>query len=254
MNDFNCSKDLLDLIKTVKLRLEAKNIQFWLDEGTLLGAVRDKKIIKGDVDVDFSTTHNNLSKLLDVCNSLKSDGYHVKYQKLLPFVEDLIQIYPKHSSEMRGMHIDFNIYYLDNDSAIRRDFHYPVSSYAEIFLLCSRVLYRRDSANTKLSSLLVVIPRGFRIWISQQIMRLYILLFSTIWQVVPKHYFAEFQSVKFLDMSFNIPIDYKSYLAFRYGDDWQIPNSKWSWKDSVDKAIQHKKLNFISIALTRSPN
>ncbi len=254
MKDFNCSEDLLELIKTVKSKLETENIQFWLDEGTLLGAIRDKKIIKGDGDVDFSITHNNLSKLLDICNSLKLDGYHIKYQKYLPFVEDLIQIYPKHNSRMEGMHIDFNIYYLNNDSAIRRDLHYPVSSYAEVFLLFSRVLYRRNSANTKLSLLFFVMPRSIRIWISQQVMKFYIFFFSTIWQIVPKYYFTEFQSIKFLDMSFDVPIDYKGYLAFRYGDNWRIPNSKWSWKDSVDKAIQHKKLGSISIALTNSPN
>jgi|SaaInlStandDraft_4_1057021.scaffolds.fasta_scaffold08504_2 phosphorylcholine metabolism protein LicD len=253
MKYFDHGDDLLELIKTVKFKLETEKIQFWLDEGTLLGAIRDKKIIKGDVDVDFSITHTNLPKLLDICNSLKLDGYHIKYQKYLPFVEDLVQIYPKHSSKMEGMHIDFNIYYLNNDSAVRRDFHYPVSPYAEALLLFSRALHKGGNINTKLSLLFSIFPGSIRIWMSQQIMKFYIFFFSTIWQVVPKYYFTEFQSIKFLDMSFDVPSDYQDYLAFRYGDDWRTPNSKWLWKSSVDKAIQYRKLNSISITLTNSP-
>ena len=95
MNNYRCNQDILDLVKTIKLKLDKNNIQFWLDEGTLLGAIRNNNIIKGDVDIDFSTTHNNLPKLLEICNFLKQDGYYIKYQKHLPFVEDLIQIYPK---------------------------------------------------------------------------------------------------------------------------------------------------------------
>lgn len=50
------AKECLEEIKRV---LDSENIEFWLDYGTLLGAVREKDFIAHDLDIDLGMFHTN---------------------------------------------------------------------------------------------------------------------------------------------------------------------------------------------------
>ncbi|OQR82269.1 hypothetical protein ACHHYP_16300 [Achlya hypogyna] len=52
-----------DLVITFATTLEAYNIEYWLDSGTLLGAIRSGGVIPHDVDADFGLTHAAFNKL-----------------------------------------------------------------------------------------------------------------------------------------------------------------------------------------------
>ncbi|OQR82268.1 hypothetical protein ACHHYP_16301 [Achlya hypogyna] len=52
-----------DLVITFATTLEAHNIEYWLDSGTLLGAIRSGGVIPHDVDADFGLTHAAFNKL-----------------------------------------------------------------------------------------------------------------------------------------------------------------------------------------------
>lgn len=76
--------DAADLLRTVKLLFEKCGLRFSLAYGTLLGAVRDNGIIKGDEDVDIfiddeSALRKNLPFLyengLKVCRIYENDLY-----------------------------------------------------------------------------------------------------------------------------------------------------------------------------------
>lgn len=43
----------LEALKTIKVVLDTENIEFWLDYGTLLGAIRENNFIAHDLDLDF---------------------------------------------------------------------------------------------------------------------------------------------------------------------------------------------------------
>ena len=58
---FIVTDDFIKLIFKTKKLFENKNITYWVDEGTLLGLVREGNIIDGDHDFDFSLKHNNLN-------------------------------------------------------------------------------------------------------------------------------------------------------------------------------------------------
>ena len=58
-------KQVLKMVKELKKLLDKNNIMFWLDEGTLLGAIRNGKIISNDGDIDFSLNAIEKTKLLN---------------------------------------------------------------------------------------------------------------------------------------------------------------------------------------------
>ncbi len=53
--------------------LSQQDIDFWIDYGTLLGQVRDNKIIPWDRDIDISIKYNDYSKLLCFLENITPD-------------------------------------------------------------------------------------------------------------------------------------------------------------------------------------
>ena len=62
-------------LKILKEFLESRNISYFIDCGTLLGAVRDKNIIKGDTDVDIQITQKGLDHLREDIKELEDVGF-----------------------------------------------------------------------------------------------------------------------------------------------------------------------------------
>jgi len=59
---------------------EKNNISYWADSGTLLGAVREKGMIKHDDDVDICVNEKDLLRLLEVYKD--NSEYHITPDKL----------------------------------------------------------------------------------------------------------------------------------------------------------------------------
>lgn len=67
-------KNLKDLIKI----FNEHNINYWLQGKTLLGMVRDNKLIKNDHDEDIGTMSENIEKVcLEIIPELKNIGFEV---------------------------------------------------------------------------------------------------------------------------------------------------------------------------------
>ena len=69
---------LLEQFKEVKDVLDNYDIDFWLDCGTLLGAVRDGGMIEGDYDIDLGVYYDQFIKHAEpVCQELYNRGFDV---------------------------------------------------------------------------------------------------------------------------------------------------------------------------------
>ena len=62
---------LTELLNNTAKLLNDNNIIFWLDQGTLLGAIRENDFIKHDTDMDISISKINSDKLHKILNNKK---------------------------------------------------------------------------------------------------------------------------------------------------------------------------------------
>jgi len=67
-------EEKLIFLKEVKKILDENDIKFWIDAGTLLGAIRDNDFIEWDKDIDISTMEKNKNKIADLKNEFNKIG------------------------------------------------------------------------------------------------------------------------------------------------------------------------------------
>ncbi len=81
-NTRNAQIEMTNMLKEFKSIMEKHHISYWLDFGTLLGAVRHKGFIPWDTDVDVSVMEEDIIKIEKLCKSNLSDKYEfINYWK-----------------------------------------------------------------------------------------------------------------------------------------------------------------------------
>jgi len=70
-------KIALKLLHTVTTELEKYKIDYWLEGGTLLGVIRENRLLPWDNDMDISMYISDRWKLLKVAIKLIFKGYRI---------------------------------------------------------------------------------------------------------------------------------------------------------------------------------
>ena len=99
----------VEALRRVKKILDKHNINYWLDEGTLLGAVREKKLIEWDHDIDLAIWYKEVSKITPLYKEMEKIGVEVYFfegKKHIKLIE-------------KGYEIDINLYHLKDGYATR---------------------------------------------------------------------------------------------------------------------------------------
>jgi len=116
--DKNNEKKAIILLKSIVKIINNLEIEYWLEGGTLLGAIRDNKLIPWDHDLDIGIKFSNENKIKELINFLKKDFY----VKKLRFPDDpkiwnlgkyrLLKVYSKKSYLKKGdICLDIFLYY-----------------------------------------------------------------------------------------------------------------------------------------------
>ena len=232
-------KNLVYLLCKIKEVLDEEAIEFWLECGTLLGAVRDRKIISWEHDLDFGAFRikfpYNLQKLIK--EKLSVRGFKVV-------------IYKNHMniriSKSEEIWADINYYDIINENAIVPHIK-PKNLIGKLLsIFCNSLLnsyYHINSykhENSFIKYLLGIIIRMVFISIScilltllrqrlaEDIYSVYKKIGSKdVWWVVPSHYLTNLSRIKFYGKEFKIPFKVDDYLVYRYGRNWRIPKKDW---------------------------
>lgn len=97
-------QECLELIKEV---LDKENIEFWLDYGTLLGAMREKDFIAHDLDLDIGIFYSdNISRIEEALKKV-----NIKKIREFKLEEKIVE----ESYEYKGMLFDIFYYFHDNE-------------------------------------------------------------------------------------------------------------------------------------------
>ena len=247
-------KYALPVLKEVKEILDANNIEFWLNFGGLLGAVRDGKFIPYDDDVELNAwTHKfSLDKIKKLCQDLTERGFNVYYSTLTNYI----------SIRKNNIPISFSTYDLENGKAVRP--HEPVgfsgfrTALSMPFYVLSELFTRerigkvyQETVRGKkeiiifsLVSLTHIFPRFLRRKIAVLLRKIAMKINGEYGKTgFPAKFYSELEDLDFYGMTFRVPGNTREYLEFVYGPDWETPIKDWNFHDSDKQSIT--KIEFI---------
>lgn len=216
-------------LKEIAAILKKNNIEFFLDLGTLLGAVRQNKFIPWDNDMDLGVVYgkHREDQFNSVINEAYKCGYNVNYSSSgIGILKDLeieinISFYQEVGDAYRNQYIKFHcnqplILFLRN---VKKGTHINSLGHSVKFLIKNFVI--------KNKYLLNLISRDY---LEKKVSE------ETKIIIVPKTYFDEITEVILYGRRFPAPKDCESYLEHRYGNNWRMPVPEYNYFTD-DKAL-----------------
>jgi len=230
MNKHNGLNGLRELLLNVKEVLDIYKVHYWLNDGTLLGAVRDKGFLPWEHDIDLGMWVDDISteKKEHIANVLRSYEYRV-----LLFPDMYMTV------TAGNVYLDMEFYGRKDGMAVLPQW-LPVNKAGKYLgyirtILMAPGYYRADKSESVMKHYALNISNGIATMLPKKaaigiVERLYRKVGHKEW-TIPAHYFENFDVIEFQGMFFSIPANPERYLAFRYGKDWRTPNPKWNVKN-----------------------
>ena len=227
----------IKVLREVKSILDERGVRYWLDQGTLLGAVRAKKFIPWDDDIDIGTMYNEVEKIKQQISPFRKKGFEIS--SLSNFAIEI---------KKDSIVVDIYLFRIESDKAWR----YEYGSKSKIFSVLRRIgflSYYKESVKIesfKRKMIYLFIPK----FIGKFIIKIWGFYGCKYmpW-VVPKHYYEHLDKITFYDMEFNIPSLVKEYLSYKYGNSWLKPNSNYNYlidDGAIEYSFKDKKKDKVS--------
>lgn len=214
----------------IKKVFDHHNIVFWLEAGTLLGAVRDKRIIDWDTDVDLGMWLKDFNKIRSVMPILKQKGFNTILSEkrcalsiLSPhglFYPIQIDFYSKHGDFVWTLRFSEQRWRLKST---------PITQLEKCVNLTNIRAYSEESAKEKIKNGIAhLLPQKFRKLVSNVAWRTLFKLHYYMPHVAPRHHFETLETIRFYGETFRVPSDTQAYLTVRYGN-WRTPRKDWRY-------------------------
>jgi len=229
-------------LKDFKRIFDKYNIKFWLDWGTLLGAVREGRIIPWDEDIDLGVSSDDYKKIILTFPEFKKKGFLVN-EIPIPNTE-----FPciKYSFTRWEVTIDVFSYYFQRDEVISFNTNFvPGHKFIKRYLWFLWRLLLAAEINTFSKTecilkkfhqcLLFLVPSQVKGYLIDKIKHFLIEIDNRnhIKKIIlPRYYFEELKKIEFYGEKFNIPRNSEFYLERIYGKNWKKPSQNWCWTES----------------------
>ena len=240
MNELVKEKEILEPVLRILKRL---GVCWWLDQGTLLGVIRDGDLLPWDDDIDISVWHeefhHKMDSFLELC---LNEGIRVQVN---PWSVKLVL--DDRSCGYRPVDIEF--YSRDRRQAIK----VLRSKESGSFLgLCKAIVFHYlgrlgeldfQAPSGRLKRLVaggirVLLPKPIRSCISNWA---YIRQ-QTVSMSVESTYFDSLITLNLAGFNLNVPSNSEGLLKKKYGPDWMTPKRDWNhMKDDGTIIISNKK-------------
>jgi len=231
--------------RELKEILDKCGVKYWLDWGTLLGAVRDGKIIEWDHDIDLGTMDESWEKITPVFPELEKK-FHVQFEPRKHIFLDWVEFFQNKFDFYR---IEIWLYKLKGKHVLTTVSE-PFLISRSLKILCDLLSFGEVGyVRPKFEPLVRVLKHNLSLLPPKSRKPLFNALQRVAPKrtcgklkriVIPKHYFEKLGTIKFYGMTFNVPSDVEGYLEFHYGKDWKTPRREWDWQKE-DGAVKQQQ-------------
>ena len=204
--------------------LKKEKIFYWIGQGSLLGIIRDNKLIEWDHDIDFCVWHEDNDKD-NVIKIMENSNF--QYRGDLEIDENRDQL---SFDRKGGRRVDINFYQkgkTDNNTQIAfTKWMIPRNFIMKIIDIISYA----DKYNSKYKFLIKKLsflkPTG--VFLKKKLIEKKLFYTHAGYQQ-PLELLKDFKLIDFHNLKLTIPLHAVEYLRYLYGENWKIPQKKFSW-------------------------
>jgi hypothetical protein len=218
--------------------LDKHKIVYWLDCGTLLGAIRDNQLIAWDNDIDLGCW--KIPADYEIKQRLRADFQSKGYEVLI--TDHWLNI---HYKETPSLNMDINYYTVEGQMAVT-----PSSSLAPFlndrvsksanhiikYLYGKEFIIKKFSPRFKLllnavlnaiNQLFSLLPLRLKALVLDALIKIRKRASGHKAEMVPVKYFNRIINASVFEGKYSVPELASEYLEYRYGQDWRIPVKTW---------------------------
>ena len=225
--------NLVNLLSDTKEILESLDIPYWLECGTLLGAIREKRFLSWEDDLDFGVWD------VDFIDKIKAFEYELEKRGYLYYLDENNLTYYK----SKDCYSDINIYTRNDNLAIVK-LKRPLTIKGKLVKLIRKIYSSPKYYSFTFKSKYEIIRSFFILCARCTPYELRNAIISNcsdktmndkeikdISWYVPYKYLKSLRKINFYNINIPIPDKSEEYLSYRYGDDWHIPKKDWITED-----------------------
>ena len=231
------------LMKTVRI-LKENNISFWLCHGTLLGIIREDRLLPWDHDIDFGIWKDEHSKQEILELFAEENDFE---ETLVPQETDSLHF------STGDKRVDLNFYSRDSKKAYIK-WVAPGNSLNKLCFFINRFLVSGTSFKS------IIASRSKLVWMVKIIISCFLLLIKVTLSQNLKNQLSKkliktinytgysypidlmvFGEIKFMGESLPVPIDFEKCLELTYGSDWRTPREDFVWHKEAKNLLSQNK-------------
>jgi len=207
----------------VKEVLDSYDITFWLDLGALLGAVRERKLIEWDGDIDLGMLDTQWDKIVSTIPEFKQWGFWVKHDSSGRYGKALRVVKLECKVELMA-------YSIQSDYALLTGL-WATNPFSRWIHHLYDITITQGHKHTKIAQVTTtsypLLPAMLKKLLSLVARAIYHIIGCTEagW-IIPSRFFRHLNTTEFYGMTFNTPSLVEDYLAYHYGD-WKVPKQDW---------------------------
>ena len=209
--------------KNLKILISILNehkINYWICHGTLLGIIRDKKLIPWDHDIDIGIIENEISrKMIPII--LKKEGFK-EIKKTFLNDDGMMKF-----TRTGGREVDINFYKIDKEKNIAfMKWYIPKNFLMKIIDVLS------FAKNYKGRSYKIVNMLSFMENFFLSLKKIFVkkgIFYSRAGYSHKIDYAMKLKKYNFSGLNVFIPINFEEYLEDIYGVNWRTPIKNYNW-------------------------
>lgn len=218
------------LFSIIKI-LESHKINYWITDGTLLGIIRENRLLPWDSDIDIGVWKSEVSSL-EIINMFEKEGF--RYAETLPDMDCLYFFF-------QNTQIDIGLYSKDDREVSIKWATNPKKTIDRLLVRMIALIFENNkktinfyikskySVRNIFSSIFGALSYILTNNIKEKMYSFARAKYLYLGCVYPAK-LLRFKKILFRDQEIIVPLDSDEYLRVQYGENWRTPTEEYVWE------------------------